>query len=243
MTSLGVQLYSVREAMASDRDATLRRIAGLGYQAVEPYDPLTDPTGFRALADELGLNLWSTHAPVLGELRDAVLDAAGMLGLDTVIVPAIEPARFADRAGVEASAAALNDTAARAADRGIRLGYHNHYWELESVIDGRPALEILDEALNPEILLEVDVYWAHVGGADAAALLRRLGDRVRFLHVKDGPGTHRDPMTAVGAGTLPIPDILAAAPDARRIVELDACATDIFDALADSHRYLTGLAS
>ena len=46
---ISVQLYSVREHMAEDRDATLRRIAGIGYQAVEPYSPADDPKGFKAL--------------------------------------------------------------------------------------------------------------------------------------------------------------------------------------------------
>ena len=40
----------------------------------------------------------------------------------------------------------------------------------------------------------------------------RLGERVRYLHVKDGPVTRDDPMTAVGAGRMPVADILAAGP-------------------------------
>jgi hypothetical protein len=48
---------------------------------------------------------------------------------------------------------------------------------------------------------------------------------------------------AVGDGVMPVPDILAASPDSWRIVELDSCAGDIFDALAGSHAYLTRLGS
>jgi sugar phosphate isomerase/epimerase len=92
------------------------------------------------------------------------------------------------------------------------------------------------------VIIEVDVYWAHVGGQDVPALLGRLGDRVRYLHVKDGPATKGEPMTAVGAGTLPIPEILAAGKSVEwRVVELDECATDMVEALAESHAYLTGL--
>ncbi len=50
-----------------------------------------------------------------------------------------------------------------------------------------------------------------------------------------------EPHTAVGAGVMPVPEILAAAPGAWRVVELDECATDVFTALADSHAYLTSL--
>ncbi len=243
MTPLGVQLYSLREQLAEDRRDTLRRVADIGYRAVEPYDPLNDPAGLRALLDEYGLTACSTHAQVTGEQRDAILDAAGVIGLDTVIVPSIPAAEFADRAGLERAAERLNATAVRAAERGVRIGYHNHWWELEQRVDGRPALEVLADLLSPEVILEVDVYWAAVGGEDVPQLLGRLADRVRFLHVKDGPAVKDAPMTAVGAGTLPIPEILAAAPDAWRVVELDECATDMVEALADSHRYLTKLAS
>lgn len=245
MTSLGVQLYSLRDRMADDRDGTLRRVADLGYQAVEPYDVLTDPAGLRGQLDACGLVAWSTHAPVLDK-TDAVLDAAGVVGIDTVIVPAVPPEEFADSDGVARTADRLNAAASAAAGRGIRIGYHNHWWELAQAVDGRPALEVFADLLAPEVILEIDVYWAAVGagdqGAGVADLLRRQSGRVRFLHVKDGPARRGEPMTAVGAGVLPIPEILAAAPDARRIVELDECATDMVEAIADSHRYLTSLA-
>jgi sugar phosphate isomerase/epimerase len=240
---LGVQLYSVRDRLAADRDATLRRVAELGYQAVEWFNPTDDPAGLRTLADRYGLTVWSTHAPLLDD-PDAILDAATAVGTDTVVVPWLDPARFADRAAVEQTARRLNDAAKRAAERGIAVGYHNHWFEPEQRVDGRPALEVLADALDDEVFLEVDVYWATVGGLDVPALLGRLGERVRYLHVKDGPATTPEAaMTAVGAGTLDIPAILAAAPQARRIVELDRCDTDMFTALADSIGYLRGVAS
>jgi sugar phosphate isomerase/epimerase len=242
MRQLAVQLYSVRDRLTADRAGTLRRLAEIGYRAVEPYDPLADPAGFRALTDELGLSVCSTHAPVLGDRRDELPAALAIVGTDSVIVPAIRPDEFADADGVDRTARRLNETAAWAAGHGLRLGYHNHWWELACQVDGRSALEALAQRLSPEVFLEVDVYWASVGGVDVPELLSRLGDRVEYLHVKDGPSTKDDPMTAVGAGILPIPDILAAAPpDAWRVVELDHCATDMLAALADSYAYVTEL--
>ena len=96
------------------------------------------------------------------------------------------------------------------------------------------------------MLLEVDTYWAAVGGQDVPALLGRLGDRVRYLHVKDGPVTRDDPMTAVGAGLMPVAEILAACPSAEwHVVELDRCATDVLIAVRDSLAWLAarGLAT
>jgi sugar phosphate isomerase/epimerase len=240
-----LQLYSVREQIATDRPAVLRRIAGFGYGAVEPYDVATDPEKQRAELDEAGLAVCAVHARVLGDDADMLFTAARAVGAGTVIMPWVEPAVFADADGVAALARDLNEAAAKAADQGLRLGYHNHDFELSSRIAGRPALEVLADALDPAVILEVDTYWAAVGlggslpGEYVPALLGRLGDRVRYLHVKDGPVTKDDPMTAVGSGRMPVAEILAACPSAEwHVVELDRCATDMLTAVGDSLAWL-----
>ncbi|WP_043619543.1 sugar phosphate isomerase/epimerase family protein [Nonomuraea candida] len=240
---ISVQLYTVREPLAAGRDAVLRRIAEIGYRAVEPYDPMTDPEGFRRLADDLGLTVSATHAYALLDREPAeVFDAIATLGTDKVIIPAgIPEGEFTTRDGIGRAADLLNGYAERAAAHGMRIGYHNHWWEIEPEVDGRHAIEVLADLLAPEVFLEIDTYWAAVGGADVPALLGRLAGRVEALHVKDGPGVKGEPHTAVGKGVMPVPEILAAAPGAWRVVELDECATDVFAALADSHAYLTSL--
>ncbi|MEV3978466.1 sugar phosphate isomerase/epimerase [Nonomuraea sp. NPDC049758] len=240
---LSVQLYTVREQLAADRDGTLERIAGIGYGAVEPFDPTADPKGFRQVIDDLGLAVSSTHAYALLSQEPAeVFDAVATVGADLVIIPGGVPeAEFTTRDGLSRTADLLNGLAEQAAGHGMRIGYHNHWWEIEPRIDGRHAIEALADLLAPEVFLEIDTYWAAVGGADVPALLGRLAGRTLALHVKDGPVVKGEPHTAVGAGAMPVPEILAAAPDAWRIVELDTCATDLFTALADSHAHLTGL--
>ncbi|MGV2919462.1 sugar phosphate isomerase/epimerase family protein [Streptomyces alfalfae] len=243
---LSVQLYTVRDQLTADREGTLRRLAAIGYGAVEPYDVLTDPEGLRRIVDELGLTVSATHAvQLLGPRPEAVLDAIGTLGTDLAIVPAgIEPGEFTTRDGLARAAERLNSLVPLAERHGIRVGYHNHWWETEPRFGERHAIEVFTELLDPTVFLEVDTYWAAVGGAEAPGLLRRLGDRVLALHLKDGPGTRQDPNVAVGGGAMPVPEILAAAPDAWRVVEFDACAgsTDtLFGALAASRTYLTSL--
>jgi sugar phosphate isomerase/epimerase len=234
-----LQLYSLREQLPADRKGILERIAAAGYGAVETWNVLADPEGLRADLDAAGLAVCSVHAYPAGEQAADILAAAKTLGADTVIVPHLPPARFADAAGVAAVATELNAIAAGCADAGLRLGYHNHDFELSSLVDGQPALEVLAAALDDAVLLEVDTYWAAVGGQDVPALLGRLGDRVRYLHVKDGPITKEEPMTAVGTGLMPIAEVLAAAPSAEwHIVELDRCATDMMTAVEQSLNWL-----
>ncbi|SDL09800.1 sugar phosphate isomerase/epimerase family protein [Nonomuraea jiangxiensis] len=240
---ISVQLFTVRKALTADREAVLGRIAEIGYRWVEPYDPLADPKGFRRLADDLGLGVSGTHAYALLSMEPpAVFDAIASIGSELVIVPGgIAHEEFTTRDGLARTADLLNGLAEQAGRLGMRIGYHNHWWEIQPRIDGRHAIEVLADLLAPEVFLEIDTYWAAVGGADVPALLGRLGDRVLALHVKDGPVVEGEPHTAVGRGAMPVPEILAAAPDAWRVVELDECETDIFAALADSHAYLTSL--
>jgi sugar phosphate isomerase/epimerase len=240
-----LQLYTVREQLAADRKGVLDQVAAFGYGAAEPFDILSDPAGLAADLAAAGLAVCSVHAIPAGEQAGPVAAAARTLGADTVIVPYLPPERFASHDGVRAVAAELNGMAARLAAEGLRLGYHNHDHELAplpggaGLPDGTPALEALAAELDPSVLLELDTYWAAVGGQDVPALLGRLGERVRYLHVKDGPVTRDDPMTAVGAGRMPVAEILAAAPPgAWRVVELDRCATDMMTAVGDSLAWL-----
>lgn len=238
---LAVQLYSVRDLIDVDRAGVLSRLAEIGFGAIEPFRPEDDPAGLRAIADDLGLQVCAVHAG--GLVRDAdpneVFDAVHTLGTTLVVVPGGIPAEeFTTADGVRRVADRLNVLAERAAAAGLRLGYHNHEHELEARMDGRHGLEAVAELLEPDVFLEVDTYWAAVGGANVPALLSRLVERIELLHVKDGPGTRDEPNVAVGTGSLPVREYLAAAPDAWRVVEFDHCATDILDALEASHTYL-----
>jgi putative nucleotidyltransferase with HDIG domain len=241
--ALSVQLYAVRAALAEDADATLGRLAALGFRRVEPFDLAVYRRELAAGLRRHGLTAPTAHVGLLGQADlDTILDAAVELGVGTVIQPWTEPARWQTAAGVREVAAELDAVANRAARRGVRVGYHNHHFELASIIDGRHALELFAELVAPEVVLEVDTYWAHAGGADVPVLLRRLGARVHALHVKDGDGG-LDPSTqvAVGSGTLPIAEIVAAAPAAIRVIELDDTAGDMFDAIRASRAFILAL--
>lgn len=241
---ISVQLYSVRDALAADLPGTLRRIADLGFGNVELYGFADQVDQYRAGLADAGLVAPSAHARlVLADDVDPVLDAAVELGVRTLIDPMVPEERWTTRADIESTATRLNEIAARAADRGLVIGYHNHWWELATSIEGRPALEVLAAALDPGLVLEVDTYWAEVGGVDAAGLLARLGERVTHLHVKDGPVT-RDTKAQLpaGQGVVPVAEILAAAPDATRVIEFDDYDGDMFAGLAASLEYVRGLA-
>lgn len=235
---LSVQLYTVRDAIALDPDAALGRIAQLGFRTVELYGFTDRVDEYAELLPKHGLNPSSAHAPLLEGDVPAILAAAQRLAIPTVLEPAARTG-WDTIEGVQWLAAMLNARAEVAADAGIRVGYHNHWWEFAD-LGGRTAFEVFAESLRAEVVIELDTYWAQLGTGDAVGLLERLGDRVQLIHVKDGPiAGHEQPQVAVGAGRMPVLEILAAAPQAIPVVELDEFDGDVFDALADSVRYLT----
>jgi sugar phosphate isomerase/epimerase len=239
MSRISVQLYSVRDQFATDPLITLRRIAEIGFTQVEPYGVVENLAALRSGLPEHRLTAPTAHARLIGADQHAVFGAAAECGIGVVIDPMVKPELWRDAADIAATAAALNDAAKVAAEHGVRVGYHNHWWELESRIGGRSAFEVFADQLDPAVLLEVDTYWVTAGGEDAPALLARLGERVHAIHVKDG-GLATDGIGQVpaGQGRVPVAEVLAAAPDALWVAEFDRYDGDIFDGLAATYAYL-----
>jgi sugar phosphate isomerase/epimerase len=236
-----IQLYTLRDAMQEDLPGTIRKVAEIGFTQVEPYNFVATAKELGAALRENGLTAPSGHAPLLSEDQDGIFAAAKELGISTVIDPYLPAEHWHSAGDIQATATKLNAAAKKAAEYGIRVGYHNHAWELESIIEGTTALEYFEGLLDPELVLEVDTYWAAVGGQDPAGLLTRLGDRVRFIHIKDGPGTtDTSAQLPAGQGTIPVLDVITAARSLEvGVVEFDDYSGDIFEGITESLTYLT----
>ncbi|MCS6568373.1 sugar phosphate isomerase/epimerase [Curtobacterium flaccumfaciens pv. flaccumfaciens] len=241
---LSVQLYTVRDALSADLPGTLQRIADIGYTNVEAFGFVDNADELAAALRDAGLAAPSGHARLLdaGEQDlERIFHASTTLGFGTLIDPHIDESRWTTREDVEAIARELSALAPRAADHGLVLGYHNHAFEFSNRIEGVSAYEVFADALSDDVVLELDTYWVQVGGDDPVAVIGKYGDKVQFLHVKDGDGSHDDKQqVAVGNGIMPIREIIAAAPDALHVVELDDHEGDVFQAVADSYTFLEG---
>ncbi len=241
---IAVQLYSLREAAARDFASVIERVGRIGFAGVELAGLHgMPPAELRRRLGDAGLEIAAAHvqAPI-GDARDRILDEQDALGTRTLVVPFMPPDRFKTRDAIRKVADEVNESFANANARGFALGYHNHWWEFETTHDGVSAHELLFAQLDPGVFAEVDTYWATVGGRDPAKVVAELGPRARLLHLKDGPADgFKSPMTAAGDGVLDFPAIVAASDTVQwHIVELDACATDMFDAVEESYRYLVG---
>jgi sugar phosphate isomerase/epimerase len=255
--SISVQLWTVRTELENDQEATLARLSDIGFRHVEAFGfvdradalaeafarhGLSSPTGHASLTSDVENPFATLDAPG----NEQVFAAAAQLGMTTVIDPFVAPARWESLQEITNTAELLNAAAVTAAAHGITVGYHNHNHELLNMFDGRHALEVFADLLAPEVVLEVDLYWAAAGGADAAALVERLGDRVVAVHVKDGtleptPTLDTVPTDQVPAGTgvVPLEAALEAASSARyAIVEFDSYAGDIWAGITTGLEFL-----
>lgn len=235
-----LQLYTVRKPLEDDLPGTIARVAELGFTKVEPYNFVATADALAAAFAQNGITAPSGHAPLLKDDQDEIFRAANKLGITTVIDPFVPAEQWQNAEDIQKTAAGLNAAAKKGAEYGIRVGYHNHSWELESKINGTTALEYFETLLDPELVLEVDTYWVSVGGANAVDVLTSLGERVKFIHIKDGPlTTDTKAQLPAGQGEVPVWDVIGAAKSLEvGVVEFDDYAGDIFDGIAQSLAFL-----
>jgi sugar phosphate isomerase/epimerase len=213
--AIGLQLYTLGEAPYRDLAGTLKRVARIGYRAVEPVGLMRRTAAqLHAALTAAGLSCPSTHVPLQADgsggptlAGDIGQLAADMhrLGVEYVVVPIfplpahIGPPRkgedglnFLTRAGRQMTAgdwqrvaAQLNEKGAALKREGLRLAYHNHNVEFARQGSGT-AYDLLLANTDPDtVAFEMDVGWVAAAGADPVPLLRSHPHRFRLMHVKD----------------------------------------------------------
>lgn len=249
---VALQLYTVREEIKKDIAGTLRKVAAIGFEAVEtafwPEDISVKQAG-KYLKDA-GLIVSSAHIELpVGDKKAAFLEAAETFNCKKMIWHGWpEDKRYSSLDGTKELADIYNDAYHFAKSNGLQFGLHNHWWEFRNKVDGRYVYEILLERLDPAIFFEIDTYWVKVAGHDPAKIVGEFGKRAQLLHIKDGPAKwndslpadNPDPMVAAGKGTQDFPAIVKAAKGNTQwmVLEMDKVATDLFTAIQDSYTYL-----
>jgi sugar phosphate isomerase/epimerase len=195
---VGLELYSVREALKKDPEGTVRAVAAMGYQAVEFYAPYFEWSEaqvkqMRKLMDDLGIKCYSTHnnedyfsTKNIERVRDLNL----LLGCKYVVMAWTEQSKGLD--GWKAVAAELNAASEKLEPAGLRAGYHNHQAEWVPVSGQRP-MDVLAKETKPSVMLQLDVGTCLESGADPVAWIRANPGRIRSIHCKDWS---RDPAVA-----------------------------------------------
>ncbi|WP_243232829.1 sugar phosphate isomerase/epimerase [Microbacterium sp. CIAB417] len=261
-----VQLYTLAAEFSADMEGSLDKLAAIGLRNVEAFDFVRRPGEIRAALDASGLASPTGHAPLLSDelwtpdgsiptpAPEAVFEAAAKVGLTTVIDPFVAPERWFTLDGVTDIADRLNALVDKAAEFGLQVGYHNHAQEFVADFDGQTAYERFVSLTDERVVIELDLYWALVGGQDVVGLVSRLGDRLVAAHVKDGVAPASNPFAPgaeafgsdsldqrhAGTGDVPLADALNAASALQyAIIEYDNAPGDVFADIAASYAFLT----
>ncbi|MBP7550459.1 MAG: sugar phosphate isomerase/epimerase, partial [Gemmatimonadaceae bacterium] len=247
LRGVGIQMYMMRDEMRADLDASLARVARLGYEEVEWWGTWgRTPAQLRTLLDGIGLRVPTSHVgsdALEPAALDATLDNAATMGIHTVIVAGMGRGYADDADGWKRAAQLLSTAGAKAAPLGIRIGYHNHDREFRKH-GAMSALEILiKESDAASVDFQLDCYWAFKGGADPLAFLKAHKDRIAHLHLKDAAAAAPHAQVDLGKGVIDWKGLISTGL-AQRVVTVTLDMDDPADAWASAgscRSYLRGL--
>ncbi|SDA57292.1 Sugar phosphate isomerase/epimerase [Algoriphagus alkaliphilus] len=214
LSAFGIQLYSVKEDMAVDAQATMRSLAGFGYQQFEGFDGGKgilwgmQPAEFKSLLSEIGTTMVASHANVFENLEAQAAQAAEV-GMKYLICPWIGPQKSLD--DYKKKANEFNQIGEKLKSFGLRFAYHNHDYTFVNQ-EGSIPQDILMDNTDPELVdFEMDIYWVHVANAKPAEYLAKYPGRFRLCHLKDAESGTGDPHqrgVLLGAGEIPYADLI-----------------------------------
>lgn len=225
---IGIQTYTLREALGQDFVGTFEMIKQVGYDYVELNRrdfSERSPAQLKQILNDVGLPSPITHVDYdsLANRASELGDIAGELGCEHVVLPWItDEQRNLD--AYKSHAAMLNRAAETLRPYGVQVGYHNHQFEFFDLGDGETGMGILLNETDPELVaFELDLFWVALTGTDIVDLFSRNPGRFKYCHVKDLAGdasAYRDSvdfptivskfMKNVGEGELPFESYFAA---------------------------------
>jgi sugar phosphate isomerase/epimerase len=231
LSDLGIQLYTLRNEIAKDVNATIKAVAAAGYKQVEMYGFPNCDAMVKAARDS-GLALHSSHFEwdsVVNPKDDSysdfskILDKAKEVGLKHLVIPYLADGNRKTLDDYKKVAAHANKAAALAKSAGIQLSYHNHNFEFEPKENGVSGFDVFVKEFSADMKFELDVFWVKAGGLDPVELVNKLKGRVTQLHLKDlkkdipipsYSSVPADAFQEVGDGIIAMAPLLAAAQEA-----------------------------
>ena len=199
---MGIQVFGLRELLVENPQKVFTELAAMGIKNIELFDPATLNT-YVPIIKDLGMTALSTHflpgyisgkwdtvkktamAPPsdyhFGNIvEDCVSNGVNYLGI-AIMMP--EERQSLD--DYKRFAELTNQHAEISKKAGVQLYYHNHSFEFEPT-DGVIPFDEMLKVFDPDLVkIELDVFWATIAHNDPLSWIKKLGDRLLFLHMKD----------------------------------------------------------
>ncbi len=223
---VGLQLYSIRDAMDADVKGSLQKLSALGYRNLE-LASYSDgkfygysPAEFKKMVNDLGMDVLSSHTQV--EAAGITLDNAQKMADDHAelgVKYCVQPWVNEEDRNIESykkMVADWNQVGRIMKGVGIQFGYHNHNFEFKNLNGVVPYYDIFMPEMDKELVtMEIDFFWASKAGQDPVEMFRKYPGRFQLFHMKDMNTNEapffeviKDDIAAVGEGVIDFKKIL-----------------------------------
>jgi len=259
--AMGLQLYTVRDAMKSDFEGTIAKVAQIGYKEVE-FAGYFDhsPKDVSALLKKSGLTAPSCHVPYASVENkwEQQIEAAHTIGHKFIVCPWIDPKQRLEPDGIKRAADLFQKAGEASLKSGIQFAYHNHTFEFQPLeaLGGKLPYDVLLATDPKYVKMELDLCWITVAGKDPVEYFNKYPGRFPLVHVKDmkklptgaeaasaSPEKVMSDMTDVGSGVIDWKRIFSHSEMAgirHYFVEQDS-PSDAFASITKSYQYLNNL--
>jgi len=225
---IGLQLYTVRDAIAADLQGTLKKISELGYKTVELAGYADGkfygmaPVEFQKMVSDLGMDIISSHtsveaAGITVEQAQLMADSHAAMGVKYCVQPWVEEV---DRniESYKRMVGEWNKVGGIMKAAGIQFGYHNHNFEFANIDGIVPYYDIYMKEMDADLItMEIDLYWASKAGQDPVEMFNKYPGRFQLFHMKDMLNKEepfftikKDDICSVGVGVIDFKRIVAA---------------------------------
>lgn len=194
---IGLQLYTIRDAMTADPAGSLKKVADIGYKYMELAGYADGkfygygPVEFKKLVNDLGMEILSSHTQV--EAQGITLENAqkmaedhAKLGVKYCIQPWVVEEARTTIASYQKMAADWNKVGEIMKQHGIKFGYHNHNFEFDTVEGKIPYFDVFMKELDKDLVtMEIDIFWTTKAGQDPVEIIKKYPGRFELFHMKD----------------------------------------------------------
>lgn len=222
---MGLQLYSIRDAMVKDPFGSLKKVKDLGYEDLELYGYNAEEGsyyGFKAksfknILDDYGLTTSSGHynfSSMFMKKKDELaaytarcIEGALVMDKKYITWPFLAP-EYRNLGNYKLLADKLNRIGEQVRGSGLEFAYHNHGFEFTDH-HGETGYDIILRDTDPELVkLQMDLYWVmHSSKQTPKELVASQPGRYVMWHIKDMDKVSRD-YTELGNGSIDYTQIM-----------------------------------
>jgi len=215
--TIGLQLYSLRDIIRDDVRGTVQKVSDIGFKELECWsygagNIFDMPYGdFNNMIKDMGMKITSGHYSLgLGQPDkpstilngwEAAVEEANKIGQESMVIAYLEASERKSIDDYKKVCEYLNTANETCKSAGVKLQYHNHDFEFET-LEGQIPYDVMLSELDTSIPMELDLYWITFAGMDPLEYFTKYPGRFEQWHIKDMSKADRARQTDVGTGSI-----------------------------------------